>query len=81
MITEVWFTFRDDDDVDTIKFQNPSAEQIVVPCLGEKVGIRNMTDPPGKHYKLDYVVDIRHFIFLEGEEWKQEIHVLYAPHP
>ena len=90
MITEVWFTFQpyhdDDDDVETIKFRDDpnfdgGGDIVFIPHIGEKVGIRPIADNP-KSYYLDYVVDVRQYIFKENDrDWKQEVHVMYSSRP
>ena len=85
MITEVWFDFQDDlgdDDTPTLKFTDVDndAVSLVLPAIGEKVGIRQVFPdvPDDNHYKLDYVVDVRHYLFKVANDWKQEIHVMYS---
>jgi hypothetical protein len=84
MITEVWFQHLGD-DAETLKFTDVdnNSTAIVVPSIGEMVGIRQVFPdlPDDPHYKLDYVVDVRHYFFKVANDWKQEIHVMYSSRP
>jgi hypothetical protein len=68
-MAEVWFDYVDD-DVPSIR----GKEVDILPRIGETVGLREIEGHP-RHFKLDRVVDIRHYWKHDGE---QEIHVLYS---
>jgi hypothetical protein len=59
---KIWIDYQDD-DVDSVE-----AEVDAIPRIGEKVGVRQPDGMEGtKHFALDYVVDVRHYIVPKHE--------------
>lgn len=76
MKISIWFDNVDDDDFESVIFEEPIiVATIIVPAIGEKVGIwqTEIMKNADSDYRLFHrVVDITHFIDRE----RQEIHVL-----
>ncbi len=72
MIT-VHFDFPEEADAESIR-----AAVAAVPAIGTTVGIRNSPPPNEDHYRLDKVMDVRHYFSLldDGTAYDQEIRVL-----
>lgn len=93
MKISIWFDFLDDDTASLVfdsEKHGDNVNYIVIPNVGEKVGIRPLEVHPGlpvtKAVKLDYVVEVRHFIETEDDEFgvttfSQETHVLLSQRP
>jgi hypothetical protein len=81
MRTNVWFDCVDDDRP-SIKFTDTiEAGAIVIPSIGEKVGIWPSPGQPegSKAMQLHNVVDVRHFITDADDTGRlQEIHILLS---
>lgn len=87
MKVEVWIDYQDDDTPPVIwKSTNDDVDAgaVVIPAIGEKVGIRPFADGPENTFYFDYVIDVVHYFLKvppwEGSGgrkiWKQEIHIL-----
>jgi RecA/RadA recombinase len=83
--TEIWFDCVDDDRPSIVVKDNATdTALIVIPAIGEKVGIWQDELTEGTNtYILHYVVDVRHYIrsvpVVFG--WEQEIHVMLSERP
>lgn len=83
MKTEIWIDYQDDDTPSTKWTGEVETGPIVVPSIGEKVGVRPIPElgPDAKERHLDYVVDVRHFFVETDGEWLQEVHVMTSSLP
>lgn len=78
MKTEVWFE-NVDGEFPSLVFNDGNSDPavIVIPAIGEKVGIWQDEPSLGDDvYRLHYVVDVRHYVTVKEGEWTQEIHVM-----
>jgi hypothetical protein len=71
--TDIWFDCVDG-GFESLVFRSDEVETgvIVIPAIGEKVGIWQDSDMPENAVLLHFVVDVRYFISPE----LQDIHVL-----
>lgn len=65
--------------------EQDAVEGLVIPSIGETVGVIPGSDKPDNDiYRLDKVVDVQHFVYRVNDgtgsypkmDWRQEIHVL-----
>lgn len=82
MQTEIWFDFQDDSNHAPIIVgpDEAAAQAMILPSAGEMIGIREMEESDGRHYYLDYVQSVRHYLITDENNviTKQEIHVMYG---
>lgn len=80
MKLEVWFESVDGSEDKAIKFVGTDAMMVIIPNMGEKVGIWQDDATRGTNaFPLYFVVDVRHYVSQpQGPEsdWVQEVHIM-----